>query len=115
MSLPTITGGGGKIGVEEDEDEELELLELGVEEELGLLELLGVEEVDELLLLVEVEPWLEVVPSSLVVDEVNVLSVLELMLSLSLVLGLLQPEITKLERSAKNNNCFFIMTNLLFI
>ena len=114
MSLPTITGGGGKIGVEEDEDEELELLELGVEEELGLLELLEVEEV-EALLLVEVEPWLEVVPSSLVVDEVNVLSVLELMLSLSLVLGLLQPEITKLERSAKNNNCFFIMTNLLFI
>ena len=90
-------------------------VELDVGFELGFDVVLGLE-LDVLVdveVLVE-EVTLEVVSPSLVVNDVDVLSLAELLDSLFVDVGLWQPEITKPERSAKNNNCFFIMTYLLF-
>lgn len=98
-----MTGGGGNVV--SVEDELLEEVDEGLDEvDDGTLDVLeGMLEVDEVA--TEVLEVLVSTEDTLVVD-----SWLDVETSLEVEAGLLQPVITKPERIAKNNNCFFIMT-----
>ena len=96
-----IGGGGNVVSVE---DELLEEVDEGLDVDDGTLDVLeGMLEVEEVA--TEVLEVLVSTEDTLVVD-----SWLDVETSLEVEAGLLQPVITKPERIAKNNNCFFIMT-----
>ena len=95
-----IGGGGNVVSVE---DELLEEVDEGLDVDDGTLDVLeGMFDVEEVVDVLEVLVSTE---DTLVVD-----SWLDVEISLEVEAGLLQPVITKPERIAKNNNCFFIMT-----